>query len=105
MKFSGKVGNGPANKRLNFGGDPSHHMDTVTVFRIRQSPLRNVINGHSTLLIRQMAALVRCALADVCTVPVLHILLFSVFKIPAADTIHADLRTKRDGFVVVNGVN
>ena len=22
MKFSGKVGNGPVNKRLNFGGDP-----------------------------------------------------------------------------------
>jgi len=22
MKFSGKVGNGPMNKRLNFGGDP-----------------------------------------------------------------------------------
>jgi len=22
MKFSGKVGNGPTNKRLNFGGDP-----------------------------------------------------------------------------------
>jgi len=24
MKFSGKVGNGPVNKRLNFGGDPDH---------------------------------------------------------------------------------
>jgi len=23
MKFSGKVGNGPVNKRLNFGGDPN----------------------------------------------------------------------------------
>ena len=22
MKFSGKVGNGPLNKRINFGGDP-----------------------------------------------------------------------------------
>ena len=66
-----------------------------------------MINGHSTLLIRQMAALVRRALADVCTVPVLlvHILLLSLFKIPVADTIHADRRTKRDGFVVVNGVN
>jgi len=30
MKFSEKVGNGPMNKRLNFGGDP----DTGTVFRI-----------------------------------------------------------------------
>jgi len=24
MKFSGKVGNGPMNKLLNFGGDPDH---------------------------------------------------------------------------------
>ena len=24
MKFSEKVGNGPVNKRLNFGGDPDH---------------------------------------------------------------------------------
>jgi len=24
MKFSGKFGNGPLNKRLNFGGDPDH---------------------------------------------------------------------------------
>jgi len=24
MKFSGTVGNGPRNKRLNFGGDPDH---------------------------------------------------------------------------------
>jgi len=24
MKFSWKVGNGPVNKRLNFGGDPDH---------------------------------------------------------------------------------
>jgi len=30
-----------------------------------------VVNGHSFVLIRQMAALVRCALAEVCTVPVL----------------------------------
>jgi len=24
MRFSGKVGNGPMNKRLNFGDDPDH---------------------------------------------------------------------------------
>jgi len=35
MEFSGKVGNGPMNKRLNFGGDPDHHLDTSIVFRIR----------------------------------------------------------------------
>ena len=33
MKFSGKVGNGPVKKRLNFGGDPDHRLDTGIVFR------------------------------------------------------------------------
>ena len=29
MKFARKIGNGPMNKRLNFGGDPDHClMDT-----------------------------------------------------------------------------
>ena len=32
MKFSAKVGNGPANKCLNFGGDPDHRLDTEIVF-------------------------------------------------------------------------
>jgi len=27
MKFPGKIGNGPVNKRLNFGGDPDHGAD------------------------------------------------------------------------------
>jgi len=35
MKFSGRVGNGPMNKRLNFGGDPDHRLATGIVFRIR----------------------------------------------------------------------
>jgi len=30
MKFLGKVGNGPVNKRLNFGGDPHHGCDPDT---------------------------------------------------------------------------
>jgi len=30
-----------------------------------------VVNGHSFIMIREMAALVRLALAEVCTVPVL----------------------------------
>jgi len=34
MKFSWKVGNGPMNNRLNFGGDPDHRLDTGIVFRI-----------------------------------------------------------------------
>jgi len=28
MKFSGKVGNEPMNKWLNFGGNPDHRLDT-----------------------------------------------------------------------------
>jgi len=35
FKFSRKVGNGPVNKRLNFGGDPDHRLNTGIVFRIR----------------------------------------------------------------------
>jgi len=30
MKFSGKVGNGPVNKRRNFGGDPNAETDPDT---------------------------------------------------------------------------
>ena len=29
IKSSGKVGNGPVNKRLNFGLNPGHHLDTA----------------------------------------------------------------------------
>jgi len=72
MKFSGKVGNGPVNKRLNFGGDPDQRLDTGIVFWIRQYwEIRKMDNGRSFISIRQMAALVRRALAAVCTVPVL----------------------------------
>jgi len=31
MKFSGKVGTGPVNKQLTFGGDPDHRLDTRIV--------------------------------------------------------------------------
>jgi len=59
MKFSGKVGNGPVNKRLTFGGDPDYRLNTEIVFRIRHCwEIRKVVNGHSFILIRQMAALV-----------------------------------------------
>jgi len=38
MKFSGKVGNGPMNKRLNFGGiqitDPDPYRDTGETFLV-----------------------------------------------------------------------
>jgi len=34
MKFAGKVGNGPTNKRLNSGGDPGHRSNTGIAFWI-----------------------------------------------------------------------
>jgi len=72
MKFSGKVENRPVNKYLHFGGDPDHRLDAGTVFRIRHyCEIRKVVNGQSFVLIRQRVALVRRALAEVCTVPVL----------------------------------
>jgi len=49
MKFSGKVGNGTMNKRLNFVGDPDHRLDTGIVFRIRHYfEIRKVVNGHKS---------------------------------------------------------
>jgi len=32
MKFSAKVGNEPMNKRLNFGSDQNHRLDSGTFF-------------------------------------------------------------------------
>ena len=47
MKFSGKVGYGPVNNWLNFGGDPDHRLDTGIVFWIRHYwEIRKVVNGH-----------------------------------------------------------
>jgi len=51
MNFSGKIGNGPMNKRLglNFGSDPDHRVDTGIVFRIRHCwEIRKVVNGHKS---------------------------------------------------------
>ena len=48
-KFSGKVGNGPVNIRLNFGGDPDNHLDTGIVFLIRHYwEIRKMVNGHKS---------------------------------------------------------
>jgi len=48
MKFSRKVGNGPLNSWLNFGGDPGHCLDSDIVFRICNGwEIRKVVNGHS----------------------------------------------------------
>jgi len=44
MKFSGKVGNWQKNKRLNFGGDPDHHLDTGIIFW----ELQKGVNGHKS---------------------------------------------------------
>jgi len=66
MKFSGTVGNGPLNKLLNFDGDPDHCLDTGIVFQIRHYWEKGkLVNEHSFILIRKMAALVRFALAEV----------------------------------------
>jgi len=54
------------------GSDPDHRLDTGIVFRNHHDwEIRKVVNGHSFILIRQIAALVRRALAEVCTVLVL----------------------------------
>jgi len=74
VTFSRKAGNGPLNKLLNFGGDLGHRLDTGIVFRIRHYwKIRKVLTDKNLLLIliRQMAALERRALAEVCTVPVI----------------------------------
>jgi len=78
MKFSGKVGN---------GNDPDHRLDAGIVFRIHHSwEIRKVVNGLSFILIREMAALVRRALAEVYTVPV-----FLVIIRPHRSTTYVDV--------------
>ena len=75
MKFSEKFDSGPSKKWLDFGKDTGHRLNTGIVFRIRYCrEIRKVVNVHSFILIRQMAALVRRALAEVCVVPVLLVL-------------------------------
>jgi len=47
VKFFKKVGNGPVDKCLNFGGDPDHRLDTMIVFRIRHYwEIRKVVNNR-----------------------------------------------------------
>ena len=72
--------NGPLNKRLNFGGDSDDRLDTVIVFRIHHYWV--IAYGKwltdinlLLILIRWMAALVKRALAEVCTVPVLLVII------------------------------
>jgi len=50
IKFSGKIGNGPMNKWLNFGGDLDHRLDTGIVLPIRHyCEIRKVANGHKSV--------------------------------------------------------
>ena len=52
MKFSGKIGNGPMNKRLNFGGNSDHDSKTsdmsVGFIDDRSSKMKNHIRITST---------------------------------------------------------
>jgi len=76
MKFSGKVGNGPMNRWLNFGGDPGHRLDTKIAFPITIGRYGKWLLADINLLLilnRQMAAFVRRTLAEVCTVQVLPV--------------------------------
>jgi len=88
MKFSGKIGNVPMNKRLHFDGDADHRLDTGIVFRIRHCwEIRKVVStdcaarrcsaGHALAGIAVGAtttSLRHRPLAEVCTVPVLVVL-------------------------------
>jgi len=50
MKFSGKIGNGPVNQWLNFGGSPVHCLDTGIVFQIRHCwEIRKTLSTHCTM--------------------------------------------------------
>ena len=70
MKFSGKFGNWPTNERLNFGGDADHRLDTGLVsgfvtIGIYGKSLMGI--NLLLILIRQMAQLIRRAVAEVCS--------------------------------------
>jgi len=74
MKFSGKVGNGPVNKCLNFGGDPDHRLDTGLVYQIHHYwEIRKVANVHKSAGHTDSpdGGTGKTSLAEVCTVPVL----------------------------------
>jgi len=68
MKFSGKVGNGPMNKWLHFGGDLAHHLDTGIFFWIcHYWEIRKVVNRQICCSYRfaRSFVLVKRALAEV----------------------------------------
>ena len=93
MKVSGKIGNGPVNKWLNFGGDPDHRLGTGIVFRIRlyweirkvvstdcaaqRCSARHALVGIAVATVTSLRYRPTTdshdgrALAEVCTVPVL----------------------------------
>jgi len=81
MEFSEKVGNGPVNKWLNFGGDPDHRLQIQGLFSgfVTIGIYGKWLTDINLLLILiclicQMTALLRRALAEVYTVPVLLVI-------------------------------
>jgi len=77
MKFLRKVGSGPMNKILNFGDNLDHCLDTGIVFWIRHCwEIRKVVKGHKSAADTDSpdGGLVRRALAEIYTVPVLLVL-------------------------------
>jgi len=72
---------------LNFGGDPDHRLDTGIVFRICPYwEIWKTANRHSFILIRQMMALVRRPLVEVCTVPMLVVYVCAETDMHVLDT-------------------
>jgi len=56
-----KVGNGPMNKRLNFGGDPDHRLDTGIVLRILHCwEIRKVDTGHKSAAASSQSFILIC---------------------------------------------
>jgi len=53
MKFSGKVGDGSVNKRLNFGGDPDHEFKRVPGHKIHQASHLTLITQADNKTIRE----------------------------------------------------
>jgi len=58
MKFPVKVGNGPVNKRLNFGGDPDHRIRIATLVRralaeVCMSQCQSINQSINICLLRQ----------------------------------------------------
>jgi len=86
MKFSGKVGSGPLNKWLNFGGDLDHCLDAGVVFRIcHYWEIRKVVSTDCT---------VQCCSAQRALAGIVIATVMSLRHRPITD-FHADLKPFR----------